>query len=359
MALSSPLNFADGHARQELTVSQQEIIRELPTLFAEGIMKPVDEVERSAVNAYFSLLGQRSFPTGDRRVLSCYSSSIAIEIAARSLATEIDSMALIHPTFDNIPDILKGVGMRLVPLEEIELHDGDLDAAIRSVGAVFVTTPNNPTGRVLSESRLGELAARCAERNIVLVLDASFRGFDPRAQYDHYAVLDAGGCRWIVIEDTGKLWPMLELKVGWLVTSANIDLPVAKIYSDILLGISPLVLGLVRRLAEDAADGGLSELRRFIAMNRQLIRSELADIPGIHFPDPTSCGSVERIHLGDRSAIAIWAALRDLNVYVLPCQQFYWANPVEGDNGLRIALARPTSALATAARALRSVLLAR
>lgn len=356
MALNSPLNLADGHARQDLTPSQREIIRELPDLFAEGIKRPTEELERSAVSTYFSMLGQHSFPTG--RVLSCYSSSVAIEIVARSLATAMDSIALIHPTFDNIPDILKGVGMRLLPLPEEQLHDGDLDAVISSVGGIFITTPNNPTGRVLSEARLQDLAHRCAERNIVLALDTSFRGFDPRAHYDHYALLKASGCRWIVIEDTGKLWPTLELKIGWLVSSANINLPVTKIYSDILLCISPLVLALVERLAEDAAVGGLSELHRFIAMNRQILRSELADVPGVHFPDTTSRGSVERIDLGERSGIAIWNALRERNIYVLPCQQFYWANPSEGGNALRIALARPASSLATAARALRSVLLA-
>jgi enduracididine biosynthesis enzyme MppP len=358
MALNSPLNLADGHARQDLTSSQREIIRELPDLFAEGIKRPAEELERSAVNTYFSMLGQHSFPTGPGRLLSCYSSSVAMEIVARSLATAIKSIALIHPTFDNIPDILKGVGLHLAPLPEEQLRDGDLDAVISSVGGIFVTTPNNPTGRVLSEARLQYIANKCAERDIIFVLDTSFRGFDTRAHYDHYALLEASGCRWIVIEDTGKLWPTLELKVGWLVSSANINLPVTQIYSDILLCVSPLVLALVERLAEDAAVGGLSELHRFIAMNRQIIRSELADLPGVHFPDATSRGSVERIHLGERSSTATWNALRERNIYVLPCQKFYWANPAEGGNALRVALARPASSLATAARALRSVLLA-
>jgi enduracididine biosynthesis enzyme MppP len=359
MALNSTLNFADGHARQDLTPRQREIIDELPNLFAEGVKQPVTELERDAFTTYFELLGQHSFPAESGRVLSCYSSSVAIEIAARSLATETNSVALINPTFDNIPDILKRVGMNLVPLPEAQFRDHNLGPhIISSVGGVFITTPNNPTGSVLPESRLQSLARQCVKYNKVLVLDTSFRGFDTRAHYDHYAVLEASGCRWIVIEDTGKLWPTLDLKVGWLVTSANIDLPVGEIYSEILLGISPLVLALVRRFAEDAASGGLSELHRFIAMNRQLLRSELADVPGIEFPDATNRGSVERIHLRDWSGVAAWSALRERNIYVLPCRQFYWANPAEGNNAMRVALARPTSSLATAARAMRSVLLA-
>ena len=44
-------------------------------------------------------------------------------------------------------------------------------------------------------------------RGTVLVIDACFRAFDGRAQFDSYEVLDATGVEYVVIEDTGKLWP--------------------------------------------------------------------------------------------------------------------------------------------------------
>lgn len=358
MALNSSLNVADGHARQELTSGQSKIIGQLPILFAETLERPVSEIEREAHGAYLGMLGQHSYPADEGRVLSCYSSSVAMEIFARSLATETDTIALIHPTFDNIPDILRGVGLRLVPLEEDVLHAGDLpDTLLAEVGCVFVTTPNNPTGKVVPEERLRRLAEQCAEHDVVLTLDTSFRGFDPDAHYDHYAVLDASGCRWVVIEDTGKLWPTQELKVGLLVRSADVRLPIAKIHSDILLGVSPLILAMVKRFAEDGADGGLADLHRFIAGNRALMRDGLAGVPGVGFVDPDSRVSVERVHVGDRSGLDVWSALCAANVFVLPCQQFHWARPDEGDRTLRIALSRSSSALSGAMRSLRAVLL--
>jgi enduracididine biosynthesis enzyme MppP len=358
LALNSSLNLADGHARQELTAGQIKIIARLPDLWTEAQERTVHQIEREAQESYFRLLGQHSYPGGDGRVLSCYSSSVAMEIYGRALAATTDAVALVHPTFDNIPDILTGVGLRLVPLEEDVLHGGDLPAGLlQSVGAVFVTTPNNPTGRVLSEEGLRRLAARCAEHEVVLTLDTSFRGFDTDAHYDHYAVLEESGCRWVVIEDTGKLWPTLELKVGWLVRSANVGLPIAKVYSDILLGVSPLVLAMVRDLAEDAADGGLADLHDYIAENRALLRTELDGVPDIRFVDQDARVSVERLHVGDRYAAEVWARLCEHSVYVLPCQKFHWARPAEGDRLLRIALSRSPIAITAAARALRSVLL--
>lgn len=358
LALNSSFNLSDGHARQELTTGQSEIVEDLPMLWAEAIKRPVEEIEFEAHQAYFGMLGQHSYPTAAGQVLACYSSSVAMEIFARALSTKVDSIALLHPTFDNIPDILEGVGLRLVPLEEEVLHGGDLPAELlRSVGAVFVTTPNNPTGKVVPEETLRRLAAQCAEHDVVLTLDTSFRGFATGAHYDHYKVLKDSGCRWVVIEDTGKLWPTLELKIGWLMSSADVGLPIGKVHSDILLGVSPLVMSMVRRFSEDAAAGGLTDLHHYIAHNRGVLRAGLADVPGVTFPDPHSTASVERIHLGSRLGLDVWTALRPHNVFVLPCQNFHWARPEEGKHMVRIALSRSITAIEIGTKALRSVLL--
>ncbi|MEU9507211.1 enduracididine biosynthesis enzyme MppP [Micromonospora sp. NPDC048170] len=359
LALSSQLNMADGHARQELTEAQRSIIDELPDLFGKAAAQPVDDLEREAHGAYLHLLRQHSYPTGPGGVLTCYSSSVAMEILSRSLAASGGGpVALVHPTFDNIPDLLRGNGLRLLPVEEDVLHHGPVGEAVpEAVRCLFVTTPNNPTGRVLAEERLAAIAAECAARDVVLALDTSFRGFDTRSHYDHYAVLRDSGCRWVVIEDTGKLWATLDLKVGLLAYGDGVGLPLAKIHSDILLGVSPFILVLVTRFAEDAAAGGLTDLHRFVADNRALVRATLADVPGVSFPDVDARVSVERVDLGDRPCLDVWTRLRQGGVYVLPCGQFHWADPARGDRSLRIALARPPGALDAAVRALRAVLL--
>lgn len=180
LALASSMNLADGHARQQLTAAQSKIVADLPNMWAEATLRPVAEIEREAAESFFGMLGQHSHPFDAGRTLSCYSSSLAMEILARSLVTTSDAVALVHPTFDNIPDILRGVGLRLVPVEEEQAHDEDLPAELlEQVGCVFITTPNNPTGRVMTEARLRRLAEQCAEYGVVLALDTCFRGSTP------------------------------------------------------------------------------------------------------------------------------------------------------------------------------------
>jgi aspartate/methionine/tyrosine aminotransferase len=86
----------------------------------------------------------------NQRIASCYSSSVAMDITARMLAQRTRQVALIHKAFANIPDILNGRGLVLLPLSERELAAGEPDLS-DEVGAVFVTTPSNPTGWVLPE----------------------------------------------------------------------------------------------------------------------------------------------------------------------------------------------------------------
>jgi enduracididine biosynthesis enzyme MppP len=263
----------------------------------------------------------------------------------------IETVALIHPTFDNISDILLRSGMRLVPVSEEHLLQ-DSASLPPGVEVLFITTPNNPTGWVLPREVLARWARVCADRGIILALDTSFRGFDERSQYDHLAVLAEAGCRYVVIEDTGKLWPMLDLKLGFLVFEPGDPLPLHRVYTEILLGVSPLILLLVRNLAEDASDGGLAELHRFVRANRSLVRSRLAGVTPPS-PDPGSRISVERIALPDGiRGTQLCQALASRGVHVLPGRQFYWAQPGTGERFVRLALSRGTGELIGAAEAI-------
>jgi enduracididine biosynthesis enzyme MppP len=346
-ALESGINVADGHARQEPTVSQHKIVDRLPELFWQAAETPASVLDREAQEAYLTAVGQHVAVTS-AEVLSCYSSSVAMEIFSLALmASGVREVALIHPTFDNIPDILRRAGMRLSPLSEDRLLDGSAILPA-DVQVLFITTPNNPTGWILPREVLAHWSRMCAKRGIILALDTSFRGFDSRSHYDHFAVLREAGCRYVVIEDTGKLWPMLDLKVGFLVFPRRERLPLRRVHTEVLLGVSPLVLLLVCCLAEDARDGGFAELHRFIQFNRDLLRSRLA---GVAFsPDPASRISVERIAVPQAmGGTQVWRSLRRSGVHVLPCRQFHWAEPEAGERFVRVALSRPPDTLTAVA----------
>jgi enduracididine biosynthesis enzyme MppP len=353
-ALAAEVGISDGHPRQRPTAKQLEILRSMPELFEQAGAERFEDLERRAQSAFLSSTGQYAAPVSAGRVLSCYSSSVVMDVVARTLASSFIRVGLVHPTFDNIPDILKSWGLKLVPLEEEALMAGEITVAIDELDVVFVTTPNNPTGAYLGADALRSLAEQCAEAGVLLALDVCFRGFDRRFQYDSYALLDATGVQYVLIEDTGKLWPTSELKLGFVAFSANCPLALMDAMSDILLSVSPFVLALVSELAGEAAEGGYDELHNLIRANRLRLTDALQGTPA-RVVDRLSRVSVARIELPpEASARDTYRSLRAAGVHVLPCGPFHWAAQEEGERYIRVALGRDATLIETAARRLGS-----
>ena len=215
-------------------------------------------------------------PIGSGRILSYYASTVATDVVGACLAREGKRVALVNPIIDCIPAILRHRGLELVPVSERRLAGPDPLAGLGDLDAVITANPNNPTGALLAAPALRRLADACADRGAVLVIDSCFRAFDARAQYDSYEVLDASGVEYVVIEDTGKLWPTGGIKLGFTVTSARNCLPIVEVAADILLTAGPFATAVVEAFALDMAAGGLATLQGRIEGNRAILRDELA-----------------------------------------------------------------------------------
>jgi hypothetical protein len=56
---------------------------------------------------------------------------------------------------------------------------------------------------------------------------------------------------------------------------------------------------------------------------------------------------------GGRFATDTWRDLSERGVHVLPCRQFFWADPQAGERFVRVALSRPAAAVTSAATTIR------
>jgi aspartate/methionine/tyrosine aminotransferase len=344
------LNLTDGHARLELTAEQAVVVARIPEMFAMASRRSFPSIETSAHRCFLDAIGQRSAPVGTGRILSCYSSTLATDIVARALPAGA-TIGVLHPTFDNIADLFVTRGLKLVPMSEERLLSQDWPGPPAS--AIVVTHPNNPTGLVTPEGHLRSMAEHAVRHGQTVIIDASFRGQVREAQYDSYAVLDAAGADWIVIEDTGKLWPMHELKIGLLAYSERTRLPIERAFSESLLAASPVVLQLVEALAADWVSGGYERARTLLERNRAVVMQTIAPA-GLRLADPGSQISVARIAMpgnGPDSAV-LYKEMLQRGVHVLPCVPFYWADPDCGLRYIRLSLARPHGTVETAARKL-------
>src|SRR2546421_10095567 len=126
LALGAELNLSDGHPRQALTAEQVAIVERLPAVFREAWRREFADIERESQEAFLQSIGQAQALSVGMNVLSCYSSSVAMDIVARCLGTRGGRVALTHPLFDNIPDLLRARGLELLALDDADLASGNL-----------------------------------------------------------------------------------------------------------------------------------------------------------------------------------------------------------------------------------------
>jgi arginine:pyruvate transaminase len=134
-----------------------------------------------------------------------------------------DEVIVPEPMYVGYPAIMASIDAVLVPVPLRVEHDFSLDleaikaAANERTRVIFVNTPGNPTGSIISAAELAELAAFCSEQNIWLVCDEVYSMFtydgshrSLRSSVDHLDNV-------VMIDGLSKSHAMSGWRVGWVV----------------------------------------------------------------------------------------------------------------------------------------------
>jgi aspartate/methionine/tyrosine aminotransferase len=348
-ALDGAYNIADGHARGWITRAHHDLANRINQLYSLSIYASQSHVEEEFAKAYFELCGQKEALIEGEPPILHYSSSIAIDLAGRVLTVVgAHRVALVTPTFDNIPALLRSRGLELVPIDEQALvTPASAYERLEGADALFLVVPNNPTGTELSSQDLHELA--------------SFRFFGRMSGWDLYAVLRShAGLDWIVIEDTGKAWGIAELKIGMMVSSLSLTKLVQKVSNDLRLNVSPFTLRALTTLMAPSTQerqSHISDLVHVAEINRRVLRSQMNAL-GLKPISPASLSSVEWLKFEDPAldSTHVCEGVRQQGVVILPGGPFYWDAPRRGRSYVRIALLRDPRYFARAVGVLRRAL---
>lgn len=343
-ALQSDFNLADAHTHQQLSLLEKAVVSRLPSLFEEAARSKQHTLDEAAIKGYHELCGQVTANSWAHSHL-CYSASMAMEVVANYLRLQRKKLLLIEPTFDNIADILKRHQIPLMALSDaviatphtINWRDLLSDYAGE---AVFLTLPNNPTGTFLTPPDFEALAKSCQQMDILLIIDSCFRIYEPDYFYDQYEILRRFDTKCLIIEDTGKIWPALDLKFSILNAHPALAELIYDIHSDFLLNVSPFILRLLPEFFHTAKTDGFSSIRELAKINRGYLRDNLTGT-FLEVAFPHSRISVEFLRI---NAPITGLELRDYlaqhNIHVLSGDMFFWHRPELGFPYIRLALAR-------------------
>lgn len=143
-------------------------------------------------------------------------------VAAWSLIEPGDEVVAMLPNYGQLPGLARGLGARVVPWELRRTEAGweadpaELEELVTPrTRMVFVCTPNNPTGAVLDEDALEEVA-RVADRHGAWVLsDEVYAGTE--LDGESAPSLRGRGKRVIVTNSLSKACGLPGLRLGWIV----------------------------------------------------------------------------------------------------------------------------------------------
>jgi histidinol-phosphate aminotransferase len=229
-----------------------------------------DPLQREAREALSRFLG---IPF-DQIVLGTGSDEI-MDLVLRAFLATGDGVINCPPTFGMYPFLTRVAGARLIEVPRRDDFSLDL-AAIRAVAGeakvIFVTSPNNPTGTVISEADLDALLAT----GLVVVVDEAYVEF---AGSGSFAGRVAEGTNLIVLRTFSKWAGLAGLRVGYGIFPPSVAEVVLKIKQPYNLNVAAQAA----MLASLADVELLQERVRLLVAEREELSRALA---GVSYLEP-------------------------------------------------------------------------
>jgi aspartate/methionine/tyrosine aminotransferase len=276
--LSYKYNLCDAQPYFSLSKNQIENLLDVSFHITTHRLQNQQKLENLFLKKYSHLSNQTITKTPIVRSYITYSASICIEIVANYLRQENQQIVgFLDPSFDSIFHIFRRNGFDVIPFhEKLLLNVNKLDEFLKTIDVLVLVMPNNPTGLTLNESEFRNLCVKCKKNNVKLVADFCYRFFSKLLlSYDQYKIAAETQVDFYFIEDTGKLFPLLELKLGVLNISKNKQKKLSQIYLDFTLGPPRFNLIVLSNFLDYYRKGELAKVQSIISLNRQYLISKL------------------------------------------------------------------------------------
>jgi aminotransferase len=339
--------------------------KELVAALARAVAEPANHqygwtwglpAMRAAVSEKTALVnGIRSDP--ETEVTITCGVSEAVVAAVLALTEPGDEAIILEPWYENyVPAcVLAGVRPRFVPLSEPDFR---LDARrlARAVTPrtrlVFVNTPGNPSGRVLSREELSEIARVCERHGLIAVTDEIYE----RLFFDGHRHVSLGSLpgmedRTVTLSGLGKTYAVTGWRVGWAVAARPLTALLRKVH-DYLTICAPTPLQQAGLAAFALPESYYDAMRSRYAKRKKILLTALSKA-GLTFSPPEGAyyvmADAGKLGWRDDNAFNDFLA-RKVGVIGVPGSSFYSRGG--GKTKIRLNFAKRESTLEEAARRL-------
>jgi aspartate/methionine/tyrosine aminotransferase len=246
---------------------------------------------RAAVAAYVSRLHR---PVGPERVAITSSGVSALMLATQAIAGPGDRVVEITPLWPNLVEMPKilGAAVECVPL--VFGPGGwrlDLDRLIAALTpgtrALYLNSPNNPTGWTIDTDSQRAILAHCRRLGIWIVADDAYERLFYAGNGVAPSFLDLADAedRLLGVNTFSKSWLMTGWRLGWIVAPA----PLMGELGTLIEYNTSCAPVFVQRAGLAALERGEPVTRAFgarLARARDLLVGQLAGLPGVDAAAP-------------------------------------------------------------------------
>ncbi len=258
-------------------------------------------------------LAERFGVTDDRIHIAAGSVSILYQLA-QAVASVGDEIVLPWRSFEAYPGIVTVTGATPVMVPLTDAAAVDLPALAAAVTdrtrAVFVCTPNNPTGAVVTQADFDAFVA-AVPKDVLIVLDEAYVEFvTDAAAVKGERVIAAGHDNVVILRTFSKAYGLAGLRIGYAVGHPRI-LDAARSAG---IPLSVTAQAEAAALASLDAEDDLRERVAVVARRRDLLVDRLREIG---WDVPTAQGNFVWLPAGDRS-LEVAAAFEAADLVVRP-----------------------------------------
>lgn len=228
----------------------------------------------------------RGVPTAPEEVVVVPGGKPTMFYAILALAEEGDEVIYPNPGFPIYESMINYVGAKAVPIKLREELDFRLDVneLARLINdktkMIILNSPHNPTGGVLSEKDVRQIAEAIGDRNIIVLSDEIYS----RLLFEgkHFSIMSVPGFkeRTILLDGFSKTWAMTGWRMGWGVMRADLAAQIARLATN----CNSCTASFSQIAGIEAINGDQSSVEKFrdeFQRRRDVMVGRLNNIPGI------------------------------------------------------------------------------
>lgn len=197
------------------------------------------ELRRAIAVQMDRLYGQTYNPVSE--ILVTVGVSEALYLAMAALLDAGDEIIIPEPCFVSYAPtaMLVGAVPVMVPTTAangFQVTAADIAACITPrTKCLFVASPNNPTGTVISRERLNEIAALAKKHNLVVISDEIYDRLTYGVEHTCFASLPGMYQRTVVLQGFSKAYAMTGWRVGYIVGPGELIEAMRKVHQYLIM----------------------------------------------------------------------------------------------------------------------------